>query len=640
MTKWLISAAVFALNAIICWPLFQIEYLDDFQSNEGSWITFAKFLRDNWPHVSWYPWSDAGMPFENTYLPGVSAIVALASWIGQTSPAHAFHFVAALAYSLAPASLFLFAAGVSGRIAPAAWAGVLWSLFAPSIIFPSLLHEMGTPWGIRRLRDIVYFGDTPHNVAICLLPVALLLTWRYLEKPTPRSFALAVFAAVPVMLTNAFGIVVVFVSTLILFASKKRSWKLLASVCGIEFAAYLLICRALPPSLIRLLITNSQQVAGDYRFTLRTLALAILFLTILTMLWWTTRRLSNPILQFAILFSLFFGGIVFLGYAGINLLPQPERYHLEVELGLCLCAAFLLERIPRPKLVIALAAIPLLWVAVKDGQFARNLIHPADIEHSVAFLEARWIQANLPGQRVLVASEGQFLFNLFSTNPQMSAGHEPSAPNWTQQVAVYTIYSGQNAGAEDGPISALWLKAFGCGAIVVPGRDSKDHYHAVANPDKFNGLLPLVWRESGESIYKIPQPSPSLAHVIPRAAIVHDRPLNGLDIAELRHYVDALESPANIVWENPDHAKITAKMDSSQILSIQITYDPGWQARIGNQKVKAAADGLGFLLIDPSCSDCSIDLDFTGGSERKVALAVSILTLLALSGLLFLRTHQ
>ncbi len=493
MTKWSISAALFALNAIICWPLFRIEYLDDFQSNEGSWITFAKFLRDNWPHVSWFPWSDAGMPFENTYLPGVSAIVALTSWIGHTSPAHAFHFIAALAYSLAPVSLFLFAAAVSGRLAPSAWAAVLWSLFSPSLIFPDLLHEMGTPWGIRRLRDIVVFGDTPHNIAICLLPISLLLTWRYLDHPTARKFALAVFAVAAVMLTNAFGIVVVFLSSLIIFSTQKLSWRCLASVCGIQLAAYLLICRVLPPSLIRLLETNSQLVGGDFRFTPRTISVAACFLATLIVLWSLTRRLSNPILQFAILFSACFGGITLLGFAGTNLLPQPERYHLEMELGLCLCAAVLLEPLVRRKLIFALAAIPFLWVTIKDYQFARDLIHPAAITHSVPYREARWIATNLPGQRVLVASEGQFLFNLFSDNPQMSAGHEPSAPNWVQQVAVYTTSIPAKTPEPRTPrsCSILWLKAFGCGGIVVPGRDSKDHYHAVANPDKFDGLLPL-----------------------------------------------------------------------------------------------------------------------------------------------------
>jgi hypothetical protein len=637
------GAAIFALNALICWPLFGIEYLDDLQSNEGSWITFATFLRQHWPHVSWFPWFDAGMPFENTYLPGVSAIVAIVSMIAHCSAAHAFHFVAAMAYSLAPVSLFVFALAISKRFAPSLCAAVLWSVLSPSILFPDFLREMGTPWGIRRLRDIVYWGDTPHNVAICLLPISLLLTWRYLERPSYRRFALAALGAAAVMLTNAFGIVVVTIATVILFVTgRPRSWKALAAVCGIEIFAYLLICRFLPPSLIRLLETNSQFVGGDFRFTTRTTALAVCFLAILILLWAFTRRLSNPILQFAILFSACFCGVTALGFAGINLVPQPLRYHLEMEPGFCLLAVFLLEPLARRiplKMGIAIAAIPLLWLTMKDRQFARDLIHPADIAHSLPFREASWITANLPGQRVLVASEGEFLFSLFSSNPQMSAGHEPSTPNWVQHVAIYTIETGQNAGLDDAAISILWLKAFGCGAIVVPGKDSKDHYHPIANPNKFDGLLPLAWRESGESIYQIPHQSASLAHVIPRSSAVTTRPTSGLDVAELRRYVDALESSASIVWENPEHAKIDAKMDSSQVLSVQVNYDPGWEARAGDRKAKVSSDGLGLILIDPGCTDCVVDLRFTGGSERKITFAISLLVLAGLFAMLLWRTH-
>jgi hypothetical protein len=506
---------------------------------------------------------------------------------------------------------------------------------------------MGTPWGIRRLRDIVYWGEIPHNVAMCLVPVSLLLLWRYLEKPTVRRFALAALSVAAIMLTNAFGIVVVFVSSLIIVGAGRRfSWRALASIGGIQLAAYLAVCRFLPPSLIRLMETNSQFSGGDFRFTSRSVAFAGCFLVILVALWASTRRLANPLLQFAILFSACFGGITLLGYAGINLLPQPLRYHLELELGLCLLTVFLMEpmmrRIPW-KFALALALAPLLWIAVKDWQFARELIRPADIAHSLPFREARWVATNLPGQRVLVSSEGQFLFNLFADNPQMSAGHEPSDPNWVQFVAVYTINTGQNAGAQDGPISVLWLQAFGCGAIVLPGRESKDHYHAIANPDKFDGLLPLLWRDSGDSIYKIPQRSPSLAHVIPRSAVVSTRPKHGLDIGELRQYVDALESesmpPASIIWSNPDHARISAKMHSTEVLSVQITYDPGWEARVGGRKVKISADKLGFIVIDPGCSDCAIDLHFTGGWARRVALGVSVFALLGLLAMLFLDTH-
>lgn len=638
MSRALIGVALFAFNAAICWPLFGIEYLDDFQSNEGSWMVFAKFLREYWPHLRWFPLFDGGMPFENTYLPGLTVIVALASAIAHCSPAHAFHFVVAVAYSLAPVSLFLFALGVSGRLAPSFWSGVMWSLVSPSLISPALLHEMGTPWGIRRLRDIVFFGDVPHNVAICLLPISLLLTWRYLEMPTARRFAVAAFGAVAVMFMNAFGLAVVSLSSVILFATRKHlSWKGLAGVCAIHLSAYLVVCRFLPPSLLRLMETNGQWSGGDFRFTAKSIGIAFGFFAMLLVLWAVTRRLSNSILQFAILFSACFGGIVFLGF-----LPQPLRYHLELEPGVCLLAVSLLEPVMRRvpwKAALAMAILPLAWLTVKDWQFARALIHPVDIAHSLPYREARWIATNLPGQRILDSAEGQFLFNLFADNPQMSAGHEPSSPNWVQHVAIYTIYSGQGAGAEDGPISILWLKAFGCGAVLVPGRDSKDHYHAIAHPDKFDGLLPLLWREGGDSIYQVPQRSASLAHVIPRSTVVTTRPQNGLDVGELRRYVDALESPASIVWENPEHARIAAKVNSSEVLSVQITYDPGWEARVNNRKVKIRADGLGFVLIEPECSDCSIDLKFTGGSERSATLTLSAIAVVSLIALFFLRIN-
>ena len=264
------------------------------------------------------------MPFENTYLPGLTTVVALVSMIGRVSPAHAFHFAVAVSYSLAPVSLFLFALGISGRLAPSVWSGVMWSLISPSLISPALLHEMGTPWGIRRLRDIVFFGDVPHNAAICLLPLSLLLTWRYLEKPTARRFALAALAAASVMFMNAFGLAVVLLSSVILFATRERlSWKGLAGVGGIHLSAYLVVCRFLPPSLIRLMETNAQWSGGDFRFTSKTVAIAAGFLAILLALWAATRRLSSPMLQFAILFSACFGGIVFLGFLAAAFALSP-----------------------------------------------------------------------------------------------------------------------------------------------------------------------------------------------------------------------------------------------------------------------------------------------------------------------------
>src|SRR5580658_6089296 len=98
----LLAAALFALNAAICWPLFHANYLDNFQSNEGVFMSLAGLLGQHFPHSAWFPWFDAGLPLENAYLPLVPALVALISFATGASLAHALHFLGALAYCLAP----------------------------------------------------------------------------------------------------------------------------------------------------------------------------------------------------------------------------------------------------------------------------------------------------------------------------------------------------------------------------------------------------------------------------------------------------------------------------------------------------------------------------------------------------------
>ncbi len=51
------------------------------------------------------------------------------------------------------------------------------------------------------------------------------------------------------MSMNAFGITVFVISSLMLFGTRERlPWKALASVAGIQVAAYLVLCRFLPPA--------------------------------------------------------------------------------------------------------------------------------------------------------------------------------------------------------------------------------------------------------------------------------------------------------------------------------------------------------------------------------------------------------
>jgi hypothetical protein len=231
---------------------------------------------------------------------------------------------------------------------------------------------------------------------------------------------------------------------------------------------------------------------------------------------------------------------------------------------------------------------------------------------------------------------GNFL-NVFTDVPQLSAQPYTTGPNWVEQIAVYTIYIGENTGNRDAEYALLWLKAFGVQAIAVPGPRSPEYWKPVIRPGKFDGVLPVLWREDDTTIYRIPQPSASLAHVVRDDRLVSHRPIHGLDLEEVRRFVAALDDPAAppaaLQWQGPNRAVIRAVLSQGEIISTQITYHAGWSARVGARGRTVRADGLGLMAIEPDCAgDCEITLEYDGGWEAKLCRAGSGAALLLLLG--------
>jgi hypothetical protein len=201
------------------------------------------------------------------------------------------------------------------------------------------------------------------------------------------------------------------------------------------------------------------------------------------------------------------------------------------------------------------------------------------------------------------------------------------------QVAAYTIYSDQNAGDRGAEFSVLWLQALGTQAIAVPGPHSPDAWKGFVHPRKFDGMLPVLWREDDTAIYRIPQVSGSLAHAMRRDQLVRRRPIHGLDVQELSVYVAALEDatapPATLRWQGPNRAVVRARLAPSEVISTQINYHPGWHARARGTSLPVFADGLGFMAIEPRCSgDCEIALEFDGDAESMACRAACVAVLL------------
>jgi hypothetical protein len=123
----------------------------------------------------------------------------------------------------------------------------------------------------------------------------------------------------------------------------------------------------------------------------------------------------------------------------------------------------------------------------------------------------------------------------FTAVPQLSGASWSMAYSQVQQTAVDSVYAGTAREA------LAWLKAFGIGAAGISSPDSQEYWKGFSQPEKFDGLLPVLWRESGVTMYKIPQRTSSMAHVVPESALVVHRPESRADIGEIERYAVALD---------------------------------------------------------------------------------------------------
>lgn len=636
----LYAVALFVLNAVIARRLFVAEFTGHMNSNEGTFIAISRFLVENWPRAGWFPYWFNGLPFDHTYSPGLQVIDAVFARVAHTSTALAFHAVLAFFYCLGPALLFLFAWQMSRRVHASVLCGLLYSLFSPSVIFPAVRGDLGGWELARRLHILIFYGEGAHNIVLSLLPLAILAAYLAITR---RRYGWCVATGAllgSMVLINAFAASDLAIALAILAAAQPQGERLrsLGLLALIGVVAYAWISPLLTPSLIQTIRADSM-LGGDYHYTPRVIGTAVAVLAGAVLVWIWTRRFSNVFDRFAPIFAYVFFMIPALAFFWhIALLPQPERYHVEMEMGVAMAVMFGFRHIRlRSNRWAQAAALLLAAFLIRQAavylRFAQTLVQPFEITSTIEYKTARWIGGHLAGLRTMVSGDVGLWFNVFTDNPQLSSGHDPFSPNWMIEIAVYAIYSGQNAGARDAQVSITWLKAFGCHAITVPGPHSREYYKPFRNPLKFDGVLPVLWREEDDTIYSVPQRSSSLAHVVPAGAVVRRPPIHGLDIDAVTRFVAALDDPAlpeaPLNWTDPSRAHIATSVHPGQAVAVQVTYDPGWVAMANGRPTPIARDGIGLMALEPECDGpCDIDLVFDGGRERKICRLVSLLTLL------------
>jgi len=670
--------ALLALNVFFTKELFTLEYSQYMGSIEAAFISISRYMLENWRDLTWFPLWYGGIPFQNSYPPLLHAIVAVIAGTFRISPALAHHAVTACMYCAGPVSLYFLALRLSGSRWYAFWAAWTYSIFSPSyFLMASVRSGMGGQVGPRRLQALVCFGEGPHITSIALLPVALLALDVAMAKRRPFWYVLAAVSMTLVVLSNWLGAVALAIGVyayLLARTGKDGAWRIWVTAAAVAMLAYALACSWIPPSTIRDIRYNAQYVGPFHRIygTLPLYAAAGVLATTLIKYCMQRFRVSE-VLQFFILFAILISAIPLAAeWVHVLVVPQPERYHLEMDLAICLLGAFgvraLVDRFltdvrsgarldnrsltvaarkpgesarlsggrarlwgARARLPAALAALILAlsyYPARLDRRYARRMLKPIDIFQTIEYKTGHWFGSHLDGQRVLAVGTISFWLNAFMDTPQFGGGFDQGRVNRVLDRVQYQIYSADGAGDKAAEIAMLWFRAYGVQAIAAGGATSKEMYKPLKRPEVFAAALPEVWREGGDAIYRVPQRTASLAHVVRQRDLVRDLPENGLDVQETRAFVQALEDPnspsADFRWTSRHAAEIHAALRPDDLLSVQASYHPGWHALVNGASRRVFGDGLGQLVIEPNCDgQCRVQLVYDGGVEMLTARIVS-----------------
>lgn len=619
-----------------------MEYLRHMLSVEGSFIGMSRYMLEHWRDQTWFPIWYAGMPYANVYPPVLPWGVASFAMLSGFTVAHAFHWVSTVAYCLGPVALFALTLRLTRSRWTALMAGLVYSTISWSaVLIPEIARDLQSPLYPRRLQALVFYGEAPHIAALTLLPVALLLLDVALSKRTAPWYTLASFGFAATVLTSWLGGYAMALMILSYFVARVPDLKSLVRTAGIGIAAYFLAMPWSLPSILAVTQFNSKTLGGDFRGSYRTLPLwAIGVLLGLIGLKFAFRRLT-PHLQFAIFFTFFMAALVFpFAWWQVSAVPQPMRYHLELELAISLLVALaahdILKRFHRRTTAIAIGLVILALIQPVRiyRRYARNiLIRPIDISTTTEYQTAQWLNKNWTGGRVMVPGSTSFWLTAFTDTPELAGGPEQGVINTMILFAIYGIYYGTDAiGPRNGETSVVWLKALGVHAVGVSGPASGEVYKPFRNPKQFEGLLDPLYRDGDDVMYRVGSADASLARVVPRSSIVSRTPDNGINVDPLRPYVTALEDSrlphADFRWTSPHSANIAADVQSAgQAISIQETWHSGWHATANGHAIPVKRDAIGFMYFEPErAGPVSIQLFFDGGPEALIAKWLSLVT--------------
>jgi hypothetical protein len=629
----LYSLLLLGLNLYVCFPLL-ISPAAHMNSNHGQWIALAER-----GHAGWWPYWNAGMPIEYTGPPLVPAMGAAFASIRGVTPALGVETVTVVAYVLAPWALFLMAWRLTRNGGWSFLAGLVYSFTAVTQLFiPDGTLRLNLFWDHRRLFGMAVWDETPHVAAVACLPLIVLFLARSIETRRRIYYAATALFVAIALLSSWYAPTMIALAAIGLVVAKGRAdWRknaLLAA--GIGLWGWATAAPFLSPSALVALRDAISATPGEGWTPSSLTAIAIVVLSG-AVVWETARRLTqNWAMRFFALLAWLYASIpITKAIFHRHFLPYSDHFKFEAEMAVCIFLVFALRpwSMRLPALIRRALLVVVLAFAVDQTaafhQSAEVFAHTIPASQTVEYSAATWAYAKYPELRFAMPGSVSTWTNTFAPLQQFTVTNFTIWPSGTLQAADSALAEG------DAQRSITWLKAFGVGAVGISSKSSEEVWKIFQRPEKYDGVLELLWSQRGVTFYKVPLRESGVAHVVPENALIRHVPRTSGDLKELSRYVAALDDTSlpstTSQWDGRDRIRIHADAGAGQVLSIQEAWHPGWHATVDGQARRIQKDGAGLMWIRPECNGaCDVVLDYDGGWELRLCRWLSYLAFAAI----------
>jgi hypothetical protein len=645
---WTNVLLLFIAGIILVFPLFRIEYLNNWPSIEATFIADARLYAENWPRHEWQPLWYGGARTDYVYPPGLRDGVALVAAVAHFSHARAYHALIALIYAIGIAAVYLWTRTATGRRG-AAWLATLGvALLSPSFLVMSDIRRDSPfliPW---RLHVLVTYGEGPHISSLAFLPFVWLCAWRRFHGGRPVWIALAACSAALVVTLNFYGATALAITfSLLAWACfvRRFEWRIARDTAAIAALAYGLTAWWLVPSYLVITGRNLRMVAPEgNRWSLPALACILVFYAGLTLV--LRRRREYSEYSFFIGSGLVFLAIYILGFrwfgfqvAGNSLRLIPEMDVFAILCGTAIAVSLWSLNIkPGARIPVRTAVILALLISFRPGwRYAKHAYaefrEDRNWKASIQFRTADWLHKHFPDSRVLVTGTIRFWYNVWHDGLQMDGGSQQGVLNPLFPTAQWRVVHDP-----DPELTRYWLQAFGVDIVVVPGPGSAEPYLDYTNARMYGESYPLLRDDgAGNRYYRVPRRAPGIVRIVDWSRV--ERLARVPDDSEkpaLRAYAEAIEAappggalPGRIVtrWLGSDALDIRADLASGEAVLIQQTFDRYWRAYVDGKPEPVRADAAGFMLVHPAPGRHSIRVVFETPLETAVGRTLAVISL-------------